>query len=214
MSRTQYTKTFDKKESSLKREKLFKETQGNARARNARQRCGPGAAPSQFSTREPMRRAVVGRSGHWHGAGWGKTGGRRDIKRSGSCRGETKTWFSADLDNGAFWMCGPDFIFLLANDRGSLGVDLVVSTGAKGSIESSNGDGCPGLVERHEGGRVRRGGVGLQAAGDGTVDIHVLREEAVEIVSAPLRSGCGDRRAGTVLRKLGEQRKDARDTQV
>ncbi len=46
---------------------------------------------------------------------------------------------------------------VLANDRGSLGVDLVVSTGAKGSIESSNGDGCPGLVERHEGGRVRSG---------------------------------------------------------
>ena len=96
---------------------------------------------------------------------------------------------------------------VLANDRGSLGVDLVVSTGAKGSIESSNGDGCPGLVERHEGGRVRRGGVGLQTAGD-VVGIHVLREEAVEVVSALLGQGCGALGAGTAGRQLGEQRKD------
>ena len=50
--------------------------------------------------------------------------------------------------------------------------------------------------------------MGLQAAGDGAIGIHVLREEAVEIVSAPLGSGCGALRAGTVMRKLGEQRKD------
>ena len=130
------------------------------------------------------------------------------LKEVGSVGVRRKRGFPADLDNGTFWMCGPDFIFLLANDRGSLGADLVVSTGAKGSIESSNGNGSPGLVERHEGGRVRRGGVGLQAAGDGAVGIHVLREEAVEVVSALLGQGCGALGAGTAGRQLGEQRKD------
>ncbi len=100
----------------------------------------------------------------------------------------------------------------LANERGSPGPVLVGSTGVKGSIESSNGAGCPGLVKRHEGGRVGSGCMGLQAAGDGAVGTHVLREEAVEVVSALLGQGSGALGAGTGGRELGEQGKDSLDT--
>ncbi len=54
--------------------------------------------------------------------------------------------------------------------------------------------------------------MGLQAAGDGAVGTHVLREEAVEVVSELLGQGCGALGAGTGGRQRGEQRKDALDT--